>query len=311
MSKHTSNDTSNDTVNVTATVADAAGDRPADPSADDLATVDSPAAVDGPTARRPYAVGDGITVVPAYLPVPGMGVLPANSFVVDGPEPLLVDTGPGGAEEGFRAALRSILDPADLRWIWLTHTDPDHVGSLQWVLDQAPAARLITTYLAVGKLGMQMAVPMDRLYWVNPGTTIEVNGRTLRAVRPPSFDAPETTAFYDHSAGTLFSADSFGALLQRPVAEAADVHPDDLRDGLTLWSTIDSPWLTHTDRASFGRTVDELRGLGARRVLSAHLPPAEGITDRLVDLLSTVPGSTPWVGPDQAALEQLLSAVTA
>jgi glyoxylase-like metal-dependent hydrolase (beta-lactamase superfamily II) len=277
----------------------------------DLAAVDAPTPVEAPSARRPYAVGDGITVVPAYLPVPGMGVLPANAFVVDGPEPLLVDTGPGGAEEGFRAALRSVVDPADLRWIWLTHTDPDHVGSLQWILDEAPAARLVTTYLATGKLGMQMAVPMDRLYWVNPGTTVEINGRTLRALRPPSFDAPETTAFYDASAGTLFAADSFGALLQHPTADAGDVDPGDLADGLTLWSTIDSPWLTHTDRATFARTVADLRALDVRRVLSAHLPPAEGMTDRLLDLLSAVPGATPWVGPDQAALEQLLAAVTA
>jgi glyoxylase-like metal-dependent hydrolase (beta-lactamase superfamily II) len=277
------------------------------PHSVDLAAVDAPITVDAATARRPYSLGDGITVVPAYLPAPGMGVLPANSFVVDGPEPMLVDTGPGGVEEGFQAALRTVVDPAALRWVWLTHTDPEHLGSLRWVLDAAPAARLITTYLAVGKLGMQMDVPMDRGRWVNPGTTVELNGRTLRALRPPSFDAPETTAFYDQTAQTLFSADSFGALLQRPAADAADITAHDLAEGLTLWSTIDSPWLTHTDRVAFTRALADVRELGARRVLSAHLPPAEQMTDRLVDLLATVPGTTSWVGPDQAALEQILA----
>lgn len=274
-----------------------------------LPTVTTTGPVDVPTACAPYGVGDGITVLPAFLPVPGMGVLPANSFLIDGPEPVLVDTGPGGAEAGFRQALTSVVDLDDLRWIWLTHTDPDHTGSLAWLLEHAPNARLITTFLAVGKLGMQLPVPMDRLQWVNPGTTIEINGRQLEARRPPSFDAPETTAFFDHTSRTFFSADSFGALLQTTAAVADDIPAGDLGDGMALWSTIDAPWVTHTDRSHFDGELAAIRGLRARRVLSSHLPPAEGLVDRLVDNLARVPGSQPWVGPDQAALDQLLAAV--
>lgn len=274
-----------------------------------------PVDVDGPvevaTACAPYEVGDGITVLPAYLPVPGMGVLPANAFVIDGAEPMIVDTGTGGAEDGFRAGLADVIDLAAIRWVWLTHTDPDHVGSLQWLLENAPNARLITTYLAAGKLGMWMPVPMDRLYWVNPGTTVVVNGRSLEAIRPPSFDAPETTAFFDHRSKTLFSADSFGALLQSPTADAADLPRNELVDGMALWSTIDSPWVTHTDRDQFDRTLREVRRLGAGRVLSAHLPPATGLADQLIDTLAGVPGTQPWIGPDQAALEQILASVSA
>jgi hypothetical protein len=158
---------------------------------------------------------------------------------------------------------------------------------------------------------MQLPVPMDRLLWVNPGTTVELNGRRLRALRPPSFDAPETVAFHDETSSTFFSADSFGALLRRPAADVADIDADDLVDGMTLWSTIDSPWVTHTDRDHFARTLHSVRRLDATRVLSSHLPPASGIADTLVDNLATVPGRRPWVGPDQAALEQVLAGVTA
>jgi hypothetical protein len=265
--------------------------------------------IDAPTACKPYPVGDGITVVPSYLPVPGMGVLPAHAFVLDGPEPMLVDTGPGGGEDGFRTALASIVDPADLRWLWLTHTDPDHTGSLAWLLEAAPELRVITTFLAVGKLGMQMEVPMHRLAWVNPGTTVEINGRRLAAIRPPSYDAPETTGFHDLASGTLFPADSFGGLLRRPAAFVDDVPSDELSDGMSLWSTIDAPWLTHTDRDHLHAQLSDLRGRGIRRVLSSHLPPADGRTDELLEILAVVPGTRAWVGPDQAALDQLLAAV--
>jgi glyoxylase-like metal-dependent hydrolase (beta-lactamase superfamily II) len=274
-----------------------------------LPSADTADPIEVPTACAPYGVGDGITVLPSYLPVPGMGVLPANAFLVDGPEPLLVDAGPAGAEAGFQRALAEVVDLASLRWLWLTHTDPDHIGSLRWLLDAAPHLRVVTTYLAVGKLGLTGPLPMDRLLWVNPGTSVELNGRVLHALRPPSFDAPETTALYDTRSHTLFSADAFGALLQRPALDAGQLGVVDLAEGMQLWTTIDSPWLTHVDRDRFRGSLEDLRVLGARRVLSAHLPPAHDLVDRLLDILSTVPGATPWLGPDQAALDQLLAAV--
>lgn len=274
-----------------------------------LPTAGSIKSVDVPTTCLPQDLGDGITVLPSYLPVPGMGVLPAHAFLIDGPEPMLVDAGPGGGEHDFQTALRSVVDPAALRWLWLTHTDPDHVGSLGWLLDMAPDLRIVTTFLAVGKLGMQMAVPMDRLYWLNPGEQATLNGRHLEAVRPPSFDAPETVAFHDLSSGTFFAADSFGALLHRGAADASEIDPAELTEQMVLWSTIDAPWVTHTDRAHLGVALREVQRRAPRRVLSSHLPPAHGLTDALVANLALVPDAEPFVGPDQQALEQMLASM--
>lgn len=274
-----------------------------------LPTADTTTPIEVPTACAAYPLGDGITVLPAYLPVPGMGVVPAHSFVIDGPEPMLVDTGPGGAHDGVQAALASLLDPADLRWLWLTHTDPDHVGSLAWLLDAAPDLTVVTTFLAVGKLSMTTPLPMDRVMWVNPGTDVELNGRTLHALRPPSYDAPETTAVFDATSRTLFSADTFGALLHAPAADADAIEVSELVEGMRLWATIDAPWVTHTERDDFARALAQLRRLEPRRVLSSHLPPAHCRIDLLVEILATVPGATPWVGPDQDALDALLGAI--
>lgn len=268
---------------------------------------DPDVAVDVPTAFRPYPVGPGIDVIPAYLPVPGMGVLPANSYLIHGREPVLVDAGPGGAADGFAAALSSVVDPADIRWLWLTHTDPDHIGGLAWLLDAAPDMRIVTTYLAVGKMGLHQPLPMDRLWWCNPGERVRTGDRELVALRPPSFDAPETTALHDPASGTLFSADSFGALLGSPAVTADEVAPADLEDGLVLWSTIDSPWLGRVDRAAFDRSLRDVDQLGAVRVLSAHLPPATAMTGDLLRWMAQVPDADPWVGPDQAALEHILA----
>jgi len=61
----------------------------------------------------------------------------------------------------------------------------------------------------------------------------------------------------------------------------------------------------------FAADLDRIRGLEPTMILSSHLPAANGSsTERLLDALSTVPGAPAFVGPDQAALEQMLAGVT-
>ncbi|CAM5445597.1 hypothetical protein SNARM312S_01492 [Streptomyces narbonensis] len=42
-------------------------------------------------------------------------------------------------------------------------------------------------------------------------------------------------------------------------------------------------------------------------VLCTHLPPAVRMTDRMLETIAMAPDSDPFVGPDQAALEQMLA----
>ncbi len=74
-----------------------------------------------------------------------------------------------------------------------------------------------------------------------------------------------------------------------------------------LWATVDSPWVHTVDEAKFSATVSTLRDLDPRRILSTHLPPAEGRTAEYLDMLAAAPQADPFVGPDQFALEQMLA----
>ena len=91
---------------------------------------------------------------------------------------------------------------------------------------------MITTFLGVGIMGLSSTpLPMDRVHLVNPGQTITVGDRTLTAVKPPAFDNPITTGFYDDRTGALFSADCFGALLAAVPERAGDLTDDELAPG--------------------------------------------------------------------------------
>ena len=162
--------------------------------------------MDKPTMFEPYKAAADIDVVPSYFPIPGLGIIPVNAFVLKAAQPVLVDTGLVPLSDEFMEKLSSVIDAGDLRWLWLTHTDQDHIGSLWRVLEAAPKLRIITTYLGVGKMSLFAPLPMDRIYLLNPGQSISVGDRILTAIKPPSYDAPETTGFYDPKAARLWSS---------------------------------------------------------------------------------------------------------
>jgi flavorubredoxin len=255
-----------------------------------------------------YKVAPDIEVLTSNVAIPAFGLIPVNAFVIKGPEPMLVDTGIVLESDAFMDALRSVIDPADLEWIWLTHTDFDHIGSLARLLAENTRLRVITTFLGVGIMGLASPLPLDRVRFVNPGEKITIGDRTLTAVKPPAFDNPSTTAFYDDKSEAFFSADCFGALLQEVPQNAADISDEDLRQGQVFWATVDSPWLHKVDRDTFAQELDGIRAMEAKMILSSHLPPASGdMIERVLDSLAEAPAAQPFVGPDQAGLEQLLA----
>jgi len=257
-----------------------------------------------------YRAAPDIDVVSSTATIPGFGSLAINAFVMHGDEPLLVDTGVVREAEEFMAALKTVIDPAELRWIWLSHTDYDHIGSLRTLLDENPQLRVITTFFGVGIMGLSTTpLPMDRVYLLNPGERMTAGHRTLTAIKPPVYDNSVTTGFYDDASRAFFSADCFGALLSDVPQDADDIPEAELRAGQTTWVTVDSPWIHKVDRATFAAELAGIRALEPTVVLSGHLPAAPGaMLGRLLDTLAAAPDAAPFAGPDQVTLEQMLGA---
>lgn len=260
---------------------------------------------------RTHRPAPDVTALSDAAEIPGLGFLPINAFVLHSAEPVLIDTGVPVARAGFLDALWSAVDPADLRWVYLTHPDRDHTGSLAEVLAAAPQARLVTTFLGFGIASMDFPVPPDRAYFLNPGQSLDVGDRRLTAFRPPVYDSPATTGLYDESTGTCFTSDCFGAplgsLADTEIEDIAELSADAVSAAQRLWVTVDSPWVAGVDGARFGASLAPLHAMNPDVVLSTHLPPARNAMPRLLDMLATTPGADTFVGPDQAMLAAMLA----
>ena len=244
-------------------------------------------------------------------PIPGLGFLPVNAYLVQAEQPMLVDSGLPTSRTEFLDALWAQIDPSDLRWVYLTHPDRDHTGSLMTILEAAPSARLVTTFFGMGILSIEHQVAPERVFLLNPGQSLDLGDRRITAFRPPVYDSPATTGFYDDMTGTCFTSDCFGAPMASAeltaVEDVKEVQRDDLVAGQRLWATVDSPWVTGVDRKAFRTSLEPLRRLDPPVVLSSHLPAAHGVAAALLDTLESAPDAEPFTGPDQAALEALLA----
>lgn len=246
----------------------------------------------------------------------GEGVNPVaihvNSMVITGSEPVIVDTGCGSSREGWLERAFGIVDPADVRWVFLSHDDPDHTGALLDVLDACPNATLVTNWFSVERISLEYALPLHRMRWVDDGESFDAGDRTLVAVRPPTFDSPTTRGLYDPTTGVYWASDSFGVPLLAEVSDVADMPPGFFDEAFLQFQSMLSPWHQWLDEARFGAHVDKVAVLDPAVVAGAHAVTLRGDqVAQAVELLRRLPTAPPAVLPGQADLEAMLAAVAA
>ncbi len=258
----------------------------------------------------PYQAAADVHVLPSSPLFPGMGVFTVNAFVLLAGEPVLVDTGLAADGDQFVDALSSVLDPAALRWVWLTHDDADHTGNIQRIMELAPHARLVTPAFCALRMASWWPVPLDRVHAIRPGDELHVGDRTLTARQPPLYDNPTSTGVLDGATGALFSVDAFGALLPEATQELDEVPEEALTEGMLGWATSDSPWTHIVDQERYSGVLEEVRRLEPSHIFSSHLPAAGGHRlEQFLQVLEDVPDAEPLEGPDYEAFKELAAAM--
>jgi flavorubredoxin len=247
-----------------------------------------------------------VTAVSTFNDVLGVGMLAINSFVLHAEQPMIVDSGTTADSEQMVAKLLEVVDPALVRWLWITHTDADHIGGVHLLLDRCPNMSVITNFVGFVKMGTHAPIPLRRVHLLNPGEHLDLGDRTVAAIRPPLFDAPETMGIHDPVSGAFFSSDCFGGLLPLGVHSLDALAPGQLLAAQKLWMALDTPWVHSVDRKQFQRGIDTIAALEPSMILSGHLPPAYGQIDAHLAGLAAGPDSDPFVGPNQADLDAIL-----
>jgi flavorubredoxin len=252
-----------------------------------------------------YTAVDDIRVMSSYEAAGPMGFLPINAFLINGAEPIMIETGIHTQAEPLLEALRAEMDPAELRWILLSHEDGDHAGGLEALMRAAPNARVVLGMLAMLKLGRPDLTTPDRIMIATAGESFVAGDRRFGVMRPPLFDSSGTLAYFDEKTGSLFPADSFGGLVPQPTKDIEAMGPDYL-PGSTIFLSANSAWVHDIKPDRFARSVEAVRSLDPDWVMPVHGAPMKGVTGQLCDHLLTLPELEPFAFPNDAGFRQML-----
>ncbi len=236
--------------------------------------------------------------------------VPLNSMVIRGAEPVVVDTGMAENRDDFLADVFGLVEPADVRWLFISHDDVDHTGNLNALMAACPNATLVVNWFMVERMGASLEVPPQRWRWVGDGEGLDVGDRCLRAVRPPIFDAGTTRGLFDPTTGVYWSSDSFATPMPTPVRDVAELDPELWLGGMATFDRYISPWLELVEDAKFQRAVDRVELLQPSVMVGCHTPAIRGesVAAALAATRRTCSASVP-PQPDQAALEAIQRAL--
>jgi flavorubredoxin len=259
---------------------------------------------------EPYEVAAETFVTGQWHQPPGSPVgVYLNSIVIRGEQPAIVDTGTYFNRDQWLEDAFSLVDPVDVRWVYLSHDDHDHVGNLRPVLDACPNATLVTTWFMVERLSADFELPIERMRWLNDGESFPAGDRALTAVVPPLFDSPTTRGLFDDRTGFYWAVDSFASVLTNPAVEAAEVDRGEWTEGFAV-NRMNSPWHKWLDHRKFGRHVDRVQGLGASAIASAHGPALHGeMIDEAFRLIREVPHLEAPSLPGQVDLDAIVASL--
>jgi flavorubredoxin len=235
-----------------------------------------------------------------------------NSMVILAEEPVIVDTGTPANRENWLHDVFSLVEPEDVRWVFLSHDDVDHAGNLDEVMTACPNATLVCNWAMVERHTNCFDFPLDRCRWVMHEESFSVGDRELHAVRPPLYDSPTTRGLFDSKTGVYWAVDTFATPLPAPEMQVADLDPEFWEFGMTLFAYgALCPWLSLLDADKFGRYVDAIESLDFTTIAGCHTPVIEG--PQIAQAFAHVrrlPETEPPPLPDQSVLDQIIGATS-
>ncbi len=132
-----------------------------------------------------------------------------NSYFIDAEKKTVIDTSKATFWEDYERKIRAVTDPADIEYIILNHTEPDHSGNLKRLLEIAPKAKVVGTSVAIRYLKDMLDCDFESIA-VKDGHTLDLGNKHLRFISAPNLHWPDTMYTYLEEDKLLFTCDSFG-----------------------------------------------------------------------------------------------------
>ena len=132
-----------------------------------------------------------------------------NSFFIDADKKTIVDTSKEIFWPTYFEKIKSVVDPEEIEYIVVNHTEPDHSGNVRNLLKKAPKAKVVGSGNAIRYLKDIIGPDFPHMI-IKHGQTLDLGNKTLQFIGAPNLHWPDSIYTYLKDEQVLFTCDSFG-----------------------------------------------------------------------------------------------------
>ncbi|MDR5659473.1 FprA family A-type flavoprotein [Serpentinicella sp. ANB-PHB4] len=188
-----------------------------------------------------------------------------NAYFIDDEKKVLIDTVKSSFSNIFLNNLEQLTNIKEIDYVIINHTEPDHAGSLKYLLEINPDLVVYCTKAASIFLQEQVNQPFN-VHVIKDGETLNIGSRELTFITAPFLHWSDTMFVYSQSDETLFSCDCFGAhyaSVDPSVIETAE-YIESLKH---YYNAIMKPFASHYLSAH-----KKIKDLSINTILTSHGP---------------------------------------
>lgn len=214
-----------------------------------------------------------------------------NSYLVKGADKTaLIDGAHKGFEANFQENVEAITDFANIDYMVVNHTEPDHSGAIRLVIEKNPDIVVYGTAACLKNLDNIVRLPFNRVA-VKDGDTLELGGKTLTFCVSPNIHWPDTMMTYLAEDKILFSCDFLGAHFAEPTMYVHKAYKKELyeKEFKVYYDAIMGPFAKFVIRA-----LDRIKDLDIALVCPSHGPMIMG-----GDIQVTMDTYRKWATPEE------------
>ena len=133
-----------------------------------------------------------------------------NSYLIRGEQTVLIDTSHQKFRDLYLETLKGLVNPKTIDYIIVSHTEPDHSGLVEDVLQLAPRATVLASKVALQFLEGLVHEPFSKRI-VKSGDRIKIGiEHEMEFVSAPNLHWPDTIFSFDRKNQILYTCDAFG-----------------------------------------------------------------------------------------------------
>jgi len=206
-----------------------------------------------------------------------------NSYLLKTEKPTVIDTVDMEFGREFVEYLSEFIDPKEIQYIVINHTEPDHSGGLAALAGRAPNATIVCTRPAVDELKEMYKLHSRNFLVVKDGDTLDIGGKTLMFKETPYLHTEETMITYCIEDKILYPCDIFSTHVANDAFFADEAGFDITDDFIGYYNAI-----IHPHRRYVRTLIEALKDLDVQMIAPSHGYILRKDIQKYIDLYETL-----------------------